>query len=199
MMLKVTLLFLSTFVANNAIAEPYTVGNTEVDVETTILDMNNSTRKCVTYLSGQPEKYETACFTSIYTDGGTFQGCIVQFDNNAEKRCDDCDACTDSDEKIGFKLDCDSFLPKKSNENDQVSCTLLNDTNIQAVLTDGTTFANMPFNFTLDMTSVVTDDSDKKNNTKTETKERRSGCTGTSVVYVGFIATLVCILSFTAL
>jgi hypothetical protein len=197
MMQKVVLLFLSILVVNTT-AETYSVSSTEVEVETTILDENNSTRKCVTYLSNPPEKYETACFTSTYTDGGTFQHCTVQFDNSAGKRCETFSVCTDSNKQIGFLLDCDSILPSKTNVNDQEPCTVLNDTNIQAVLTDGTTFASTPFDFTLDITNLVTDDSDKENNTKTDTKNATSGGS-TIVVYGGFIATLVCVLSLYAL
>jgi hypothetical protein len=193
MMKKVVVLFLSTFLVN-AMAETYIAGSTEVEVGTTILDTNNSTRKCVTYLTNPPEKYETACFTSFYTDGGNFQGCIIQLDNNGEKRCDKCAACTDINEEAGFVIDCDSFLPSISNYNDQVSCTIINDANIQALLTDGTTFDSIPFDFMLDTTNLVTDDSDKENSTKTNTKNATSDGTYATLALGGFITAVSCAL-----
>jgi hypothetical protein len=180
----------------NAVAETYTAGSSQVNVETTILDSNNSTRKCVTYVSGMPEKYTTACFTSSFTDGATFQGCTVQLDNDATKRCDSCDACTDFNEDVGFTLDCDSILPSITNINDQVSCTLLNDANIQKILTDGTIFDSTPFDFMMDVTNLVTDDSDKENSTKTNMKNTTSGGSCTAVAYSGGIATFVSVLLF---
>lgn len=196
MMQKVLLLFLSTFLIQ-AVAETYTSGSTEVEVEATILDENNSTRKCVTYMANPPEKYATACFTTIYTDGATFQGCTLQFDNSAEKRCERCEACVDFDKQVGFLLDCDSFIPSKSNLNDQVPCTLLNDLNIQTVLTDKTTFVDTPFDFSIDSTNLVTDDSEKDNITKID----RNTSSGTSVpvVYGSFVGTIVFILTMYAL
>ena len=177
-MQKFLVLFLSTF-AIRAVAETYSAGNSEVDVETTILDANNSTRKCVTYMSGKPEKYEIACFTSTFTDGGTFQKCTLQFDNDENKQCDVCVVCTNSNEEVGFRLDCDSIIPSKSNVLDNGACTVLNDANIQTLLTDETTFANVPFDFTLDMTNLVTDDSDKdkQNSTKMDGETSSSGTT----------------------
>ena len=197
MMLKVLFLFLSTFVIY-AYAETYTSGSTSVEVKTTILDENNSTRKCITYTANPPEKYETACFTTMYTDGATFQNCIVQFDNSATKRCDDCSVCEDFDKQVGFLLDCDSLIPSKSNLNDVAPCTLLTDMNIQTVLTDDTTdtFVSTPFDFSIDTTNLVTDDSDMDNSTKTD-KDKTSG--GVPVVYCSFIATIVFVLSVNAL
>ena len=184
--------------AIRAVAETYSAGTTEVDVETTILDANNSTRKCVTYMSGKPEKYEIACFTSTFTDGGTFQECTLQFDNDAKKRCEVCAACTNSDEEVGFHLDCDSIIPSKSNLLEKGACTVLNDANIQTVLTDETTFANVPFDFTLDMTNLVTDDSDKDKQNSTKMDDETSS-SGTSVVYGVLITVFVGVLGLIAL
>ena len=196
-MQKFLVLFLSTF-AIRAVAETYSAGTTEVDVETTILDANNSTRKCVTYMSGKPEKYEIACFTSTFTDGGTFQECTLQFDNDAKKRCEVCAACTNSNEEVGFHLDCDSIIPSKSNLLENGACTVLNDANIQTVLTDETTFANVPFDFTLDMTNLVTDDSDKDKQNSTKMDDETSS-SGTSVLYGVLIAAFVGVLGVNAL
>ena len=196
-MQKFLVLFLSTF-AIRAVAETYSAGNSEVDVETTILDANNSTRKCVTYMSGKPEKYEIACFTSTFTDGGTFQKCTLQFDNDAKKQCDTCMACSDINEEVGFHLDCDSIIPSKSNLLDKGACTVLNDANIQTVLTDETTFANVPFDFTLDMTNLVTDDSDKDKQNSTKMDDETSS-SGTSVLYGVLIAAFVGVLGVNAL
>lgn len=193
-MQKFLVLFLSTF-AIRAVAETYSAGTTEVDVETTILDANNSTRKCVTYMSGKPEKYEIACFTSTFTDGGTFQKCTLQFDND---ECDVCVVCTNSNEEVGFRLDCDSIIPSKSNLLEKGACTVLNDANIQTVLTDETTFANVPFDFTLDMTNLVTDDSDKDKQNSTKMDDETSS-SGTSFVYGVVIAAFVGVLGVNAL
>ena len=196
MMGKNLVLFVSIFVMH-AGAETYTSGSTKVEVEATIIDENNSTRKCVTYLTNPPEKYETACFTTAYTDGATFQGCTVQFDDSAEKRCDSCEACVDNDEQVGFIIDCDSLIPSKSNLNDGVPCTILNDMNIQTLLTDDSTFTSTPFDFTIDST-VVTDDSEEDNENRNKTgKDTSSGCV--PVVYGYFVAAIVFALTFSAL
>ena len=193
MMQNFLVLFLLSTFAIRAVAETYTA-TTEVDVETTILDANNSTRKCVTYMSGKPEKYEIACFTSTFTDGGTFQECTLQFDNDENKLCEKCAACTNSNEEVGFRLDCDSIIPTKSNVLDSGACTVLNDANIQTLLTDETTFANVPFDFTLDMTNLVTDDSDKEKQNSTKMDDETSS-SGTNVVYGVLIAAFVSVLA----
>ena len=186
---KALILLLSTFVVNVA-AETYTASGTEVKVTTTILDENNSTRKCVTYATNPPEKYETACFTTTLTDGGTFNGCIVQFDNTAIKRCDSCGPCTDSEEKVGFTIDCDSINPAKTN----LTCTLLNDMNIQTLLTDDSTdtFKDMPFSFTI-TDNLVTDDEEMGNNVTKINRTTTSG--GTTVAYDSFIIAIAFVLT----
>ena len=186
---KALILLLSTFVVNVA-AETYTASGTEVKVTTTILDENNSTRKCITYATNPPEKYETACFSTILTDGGTFNGCIVQFDNTANKRCDSCGPCTDSEEKVGFTIDCDSIIPAKTN----LTCTLLNDMNIQTLLTDDSTdtFKDMPFSFTI-TDNLVTDDEEMGNNVTKINRTTTSG--GTTVAYDSFIIAIAFVLT----
>jgi hypothetical protein len=151
----------------------YSSSSTEVEVTATIIDANNSTKKCITYLSNKPEKYTTACFTTKYTDLATFNECAVQFDN--QQTCDKCSVCQDANEKTGFEIDCDALLPSKSTINDVEPCTILSDANIQAVLTDDTTttFATTPFDFTISPT--VTDDSDMTTKNNTDDKQNTSG------------------------
>jgi hypothetical protein len=159
-------LLLSTLLSNT-VALSYSVGSTDVTVTSSIVDVNNSTKKCVTYKTNSPEKYTTACFTTTYTDGATFYKCALEF-NSGKDKCDKCGPCTDLNENVGFNIDCDAFMPAKSNSiNGREECTVLNDMSIQAVLTDGVTFDAMPFDFSISPSQAVTDDSNMKSNTTT--------------------------------
>lgn len=164
-------LYLSSLLLPAVSAVKYTSGSTEVDVTNTLVDANNSTEKCVEYLSNAPEKYSTACFTTLYTDGGTFMGCEVKL---GDTYCDKCVACEDGEEEVGFMIDCDNFEPAVSTYQSSPSCIVLNDANIQEVLVDEL-FASNPFTF--EMSSSVTDDSDMKNDTNTK-DDSNSAATG---------------------
>lgn len=178
-----TFLVLFTSLLPNVSAVKYTSGSTQVDVTTTMIDKNNSTEKCVTFLTDAPEKYSTACFTTIYTDGGTFYGCKVKLGDN---ECSRCSACENNDEEVGFEIDCDSIEPAESTYTSNPACIVLNDANIQEVLVD-TVFADTPFDFS--MSSVVTDDSDMANDTSTKDKST----SGTSPQSNGFYNSFLCL------
>jgi hypothetical protein len=127
-------------------ATVYTSGSTTVDVTIQYLDEFGSNEKCVKYISNAPEKYNTACFTTTYTDGGTFSGCQVQF---GDYFCNSCAACqTTPDYDVGYTIDCYNIQPAET-----VDCVLLNDTNIQEVLVD-TDYASQPFNYSDNSTST---------------------------------------------
>ena len=145
----------TTTTTNNIVvsAIQYTSGSTKVDVTTTFIDNYNSTEKCVTYMSNAPEKYDTACFTTTYTDDGTFFKCTVQLGDN---QCNSCSVCETLNDEVGFRIDCDNYEPGESTYNKDPSCIMLNDTNIQRVLVDDT-FDTIPFDF---MMSLITDDQD---------------------------------------
>lgn len=164
-----TFVVLSTLLLPYVNAVKYSSGSTEVDVTTTLVDKNNSTEKCVTFMTNAPEKYNTACFTTFYTDGGTFQGCEIKL---GDKYCNSCQACENSEEKAGFMIDCDSIEPAESTYSLSPSCIVLDDANIQEVLVDDL-FSSTPFTF--EMSQSVTDDSDMSNSTKDDSS---SGTTG---------------------
>jgi hypothetical protein len=163
----VLLLFITAVCTFNPVsALEYSSGGTTVDVTTRILDASNSTEKCVKYMTNAPEKYKTACFTTINTNNGTFIGCKVQFE---DQFCDKCDGCKNNEEEIGFTIDCYNYVPAKSTDS---SCLVINDANIQEVLVDDT-FDATPFNFSMSL--VSTDDSDQ--NQKNGTRSAASGGT----------------------
>jgi hypothetical protein len=121
-------------------AEVYTAGSTKVDVTIDYLDEYGTNKKCVKFTSGAPdEKWDTACFTSFYTDGKTFNGCEVTF---GTEKCNKCDACEDEYEKVGFDIDCHNIQPEETT----TSCVLLNNTYIQKVLVDDV-FGSQTFAF----------------------------------------------------
>jgi hypothetical protein len=159
-----TFVVLSALLLSSVKAVKYSSGSTEVDVTTTLVDKNNSTEKCVTFMKNAPEKYSTACFTSLFTDGGTFMGCKIKL---GDSYCEYCQACETSERKVGYTIDCDSIEPAESTYNLNPSCVALDDANIQEVLVDDT-FSSTPFSF--EMSQSVTDDSDmiNGNNTKDE-------------------------------
>lgn len=125
------ILFLACCAAFNASAIRHTSGGTTVDVSLEFVDGNNSTKFCVEYLSGDDynRNYDLACFTSFFTDGGTFRDCEVQFD---DKQCDECGPCTTDTRQVGYTLNCFNAQP---NENTN-ACVVLDDLNIQQVLVD---------------------------------------------------------------
>jgi hypothetical protein len=131
-------------------AESYTSGATSVDVTIEHLDNYGSSNKCVTYKSGAPdEDWDTACFTSSFTDGLTFQGCTVSFGDGV---CNSCEACEDQDENVGFTMDCFNLQPAETT----MSCIILNNANIQTVLVDDE-FASQPFAFSDNVTRTEED------------------------------------------
>jgi hypothetical protein len=122
-------------------AEVYTAGSTKADVTIDYLDDYGTNKKCVKFTAGAPdEKWDTACFTSFYTDGKTFRGCEVTF---GSEKCNKCDACEDDNEKVGFAIDCFNIQPEEST----TSCVILNNTYIQKVLVDDV-FGSQAFAFT---------------------------------------------------
>jgi hypothetical protein len=116
-------------------------GSYKVDVTMESTDNFGSNKKCVEYLSGAPEKYTKACFTSKITDGGNFIECAVNFDSHV---CDSCAPCKTNEDLAGYTLDCFSYLTRV---NTNLLCVELTNTTIQTVLT-GTDFKDIPFNFT---------------------------------------------------
>jgi hypothetical protein len=157
-----TLFVLCTFLPSYVTAVKYSTGSTEVDVTTTLVDSNNSTEKCVTFMKNAPEKYSTACFTTLYTDGGTFMGCKIKL---GDSYCRYCQACETNKGEVGYTTDCDSIEPAESTYTLNPSCVVLDDGNIQKVLVDDT-FSGTPFSF--DMSQSVTDDSGMTNGTKAD-------------------------------
>jgi len=117
----------------------YAAGPTIVSVSQVTFDANNSTERCVTYSANAPEKYDTACFTSWYTDGGTFHGCEVNF----QEACNSCGPCTTAEDTVGFTLDCKNAQPKVDTEG---LCTEYTDFTVQQVLV-GNDFDNLPFDW----------------------------------------------------
>jgi hypothetical protein len=126
-------------------AEVYTAGSTKVDVTIDYLDEYGTNKKCVKFTSGAPDKWDTACFTSFYTDGKRFKGCEVTF---GTANCQKCDACTDDNEQVGFDIDCYNIQPEETT----TSCVILNNTYIQKVLVDDV-FGSQAFDFADNTTS----------------------------------------------
>lgn len=124
------LFFLAFCAFEGNVAVQYKSGGTTVDVSLEIIDENNSTRYCVDYLEGDEDgrDYKKACFSSLFTDGGKFRLCEVEF---GDEKCVQCRPCTSSGED-GYDLDCYNIQPT---ENTNV-CTVLNNENIQQVLVD---------------------------------------------------------------
>lgn len=83
-----------------------------------IIDNNNSTKRCVTYMSNKPDKYDTACLSSFYTDGGTFLRCVIYF---GDEKCNSCHVCETSDKQVGYDIDCYNAKPSENTED----CALL--------------------------------------------------------------------------
>ena len=113
-------------VANAAVQ--YSSGSTTVSITEETIDDNNSTKRCVTYTSNAPEQYDTACFTTIYTDGGTFFQCDVEF----HESCNRCGPCVTSEDEVGYDIDCFNAKPSINT----YGCMALTDENMQGVLVD---------------------------------------------------------------
>ena len=134
------LLFLALQLPCLTSAKTYTAGSTTVSIsQETFADSNNSTKRCVTYTSNIPEKYDTACFTSVYSDGGTFINCYVDF----QETCNRCAPCTTAEVEVGFTLDCNNAQP---DEDTMGLCTEFSDLSVQQVLVDNV-FDNMLFDW----------------------------------------------------
>jgi hypothetical protein len=74
---------------------------------------------------------------------------------------------------------------------------VLNDTNIQTLLlTDGTAFVNISFDFSVNTTYLVTDDSDKDNSTK---PDQNTTSDGARFVYDSFVVAIVFVLTVHAM
>jgi len=116
----------------------YTSGSTTVTVSEQTIDANNSNRKCVKYTSGAPERYDTACFTTAYSDGGTFIQCSVDFDDGP---CTSCTPCETDASEVGYILDCFNVQPSVGT---QGLCVMLTDENVQEILVYET-FESQPF------------------------------------------------------
>ena len=122
-------LLLAALLLATAASKTYRSGSTTVTISEEILDDNNSTKRCVTYESNQPEKYDTACFSSFYTDGGTFERCEVHF---GDEKCNSCHVCETSEKQVGYDIDCYNAKPSVNTE----GCDLFTDENVQGVLVD---------------------------------------------------------------
>ena len=129
-------------------AVTYTSASATVEISEEILDDNNSTKKCVLFTSGAPEKYEKGCFSAEYTDGGAFMSCSLEFDDVA---CTNCQRCNTAEDLPGYEIDCNNIEPE---EGTNFLCEELNDSNVQMLLVDEK-FESQPFNWTM-----ARDDSD---------------------------------------
>jgi hypothetical protein len=122
-------------------AVTYTSGSATVEVSEEVLDDNNSTKKCVQFTSGAPEKYEKGCFSTEYTDGGEFMSCTLEFD---EMPCNKCERCNTNEDLPGYEIDCNNIEPE---EGTNYLCEEINDLNVQRLLVDDK-FDSQPFNWT---------------------------------------------------
>jgi hypothetical protein len=148
---------LSLFVALASLVQQvdgktYTSGSTTVDVTIEYVDENNSTHKCVEYVSGGPGDYQKACFATILNANGVFIDCEVAFDDGESGmvECNSCMRCETNDDEIGYQLDCYNIQPTENTQ----SCTPFNDLAIQQILVD-TQFDATPFAFTDNATTTA--------------------------------------------
>jgi len=163
-------------------AATYTSGSTSVKVSEEIIDTNNSTRKCVEYTSGAPEKWEKGCFTTEFSDGGTFIKCDVQL---GETSCASCTPCETDDSEVGYILDCYNIEPE---ENTKGLCVFLSDETVQEVLVD-LKFQSQPFEWGVqddaDDNKGDTVDNQGDSNTGDEDANEESGASGMVLVSTG--------------
>lgn len=158
----------------------YTSGSTSVKVSQEIIDSNNSTKKCVEYMSGAPEKWDKGCFTTKFSDGGTFINCDIQLGDNF---CTSCQPCETVSFEVGYTIDCFNVEPE---EDTRGLCVLLSDENIQEVLVDEK-FRSQPFEW------VAVDNGDgyeQQNNPDLGIEDDDSGASGMVLLNTG--ALVVC-------